>query len=183
MEKKLYQKKYDHTTEVKKNIKEEEPYTLAMVLSEFARESPRFDFSILATDISTEILERARQAIYAEDRIEPIPEALRSRYLLRSKNRDAGLIRIAPSLRQRVRFDHLNFLDSDFGIRGSVDVIFCRNVFIYFERGTQEAVLRRFCRHLTAGGYLFLGHSETINGLDAPLSQVAPTVYRHLPHP
>ena len=77
-----------------------------------------------------------------------------------------------------MEFRQLNLMEDDYGIRRDRDIIFCRNVLIYFERSTQEAVLNRFCRHLHTGGYLFLGHSETLNGLDVPLLQVAPTVYK-----
>jgi chemotaxis protein methyltransferase CheR len=104
---------------------------------------------------------------------------LRRKHLLRSKDRNVGLVRIAPELRARVRFRRINLLHDDFGMREPMDVIFCRNVFIYFDRPTQQAVLNRFCRHLVPGGYVFLGHSETINGLDVPLAPVAPTVYRN----
>lgn len=156
----------------------EEPYTLSMVLAEVSQRLPGFRYLILATDICTEVLEKARSAVYDEAKIEPVPAEMRKRYLLRSKNRDRALVRVCPELRSLVRFRRLNFLDEDFGLRERMDVIFCRNVFIYFDRETQEAILRRFCRNLVPGGYVFLGHSETINGLQVPLTQVAPTVYR-----
>ncbi|MEW6489199.1 MAG: protein-glutamate O-methyltransferase [Thermodesulfobacteriota bacterium] len=156
----------------------EEPYTLAMVLSEVAEGLPGFRFQVLATDISTRVLERARNAVYAEERVEPVPAPLRRKYLLRSRDRTQGLVRVAPELRSTVRFRHLNLLDADFGLREPQDVIFCRNVMIYFDRETQEGVLNRLCRHLAPGGYVFLGHSETINGLRVPLRPVAPTIYR-----
>ncbi len=157
----------------------EEPYTLSMVLSEFARrEVSGFSFFILATDISTRVLEAAQRGIYSEDRIQPIPQELRKRYLLRSRDRSRDLVRIVPELRERVLFRRLNFMEGDFGMRELVDIVFCRNVLIYFDKETQEAVLNRFCRHLVPGGYLFLGHSETLNGLDVPLVQTSPTIYR-----
>jgi chemotaxis protein methyltransferase CheR len=156
----------------------EEPYTLAMVLAEVAERLPGFRYLLLATDICTKVLGKAKAAVYEEDRVEPVPPELRRKYLLRSKDREKRVVRIAPELRSLVRFRRLNFLDDDFGLREPIDVVFCRNVFIYFDRPTQEAVLHRFCRHLVPGGYVFLGHSETINGLRVPLVPVAPTVYR-----
>ena len=159
----------------------EEPYTLAMVLAEVAERLPGFRYFILGTDVCTRVLETARNATYGEDRIEPVPRELRKKYLLRSRDRRKALVRVAPDLRARVRFRRLNFLEQDFGMREPIDVIFCRNVFIYFDRPTQETVLNRFCRNLIPGGYVFLGHSETINGLRVPLVQVAPTVYRTIP--
>lgn len=157
----------------------EEPYTLAMVLSEFALRVPglSFQFTVLATDISSRVLEAARRAVYVEDHAEPVPMAFKKKYMLRSRDRDRGLVRITPELRETVKFRRLNLLHGDFGFREPLDVIFCRNVLIYFERATQELVVNHFWRCLRAGGYLFLGHSETLAGLDVPFRTMAPTVY------
>jgi chemotaxis protein methyltransferase CheR len=155
----------------------EEPYTLAMVLSECAEINPELSFSILATDISTQVLTLAKRAVYAEDRIEGIPEALKRKYLLRSKDRSRRLVRMGPELRSKVNFQRLNFM-REFDFREDLDIIFCRNVVIYFDRGTQEELFKRFCGKLIPGGYLFIGHSESLTGMDLPLVQVAPTVYR-----
>ncbi len=158
----------------------EEPYTLAMVLSEFAlkcQDIP-FDFLILATDISTKVLDKAMRAIYDQTSIAPVPQKLKKKYLLRSKDRISNLARIVPELREKVKFRRLNFLESDFGMREPMDIIFCRNVIIYFDRPTQEKLLGRFCRHLSPGGHILLGHSEALHGMELPLVQVAPTIYR-----
>jgi chemotaxis protein methyltransferase CheR len=156
----------------------QEPYTLAMVLSEFAAGYPGFEYIILGTDISTRVLEVAKLAIYNHEHVAPVAMALRKKYLLQSRDRSKRTVRIVPELRSRVRFKRLNFIDNDFGLSEAVDIIFCRNVLIYFDRPTQEMVLNRLCRHLKSGGYLFLGHSETLNGLDVPLVSAAPTIYR-----
>jgi len=156
----------------------EEPYTLAMVLSEFALNSPGFDFQILATDISTRVLEKAKNAIYAEPLVDPVPLSLKKKYLLKSKDRSNPVVRIVPELREKVRFRRLNFMDHDFGMREQLDVIFCRNVIIYFDRPTQEKLLQRFHRQMKPGALIFMGHSETLSGLDVPLTSVFPTVYR-----
>lgn len=156
----------------------EEPYTLAMVLSELALLHSGFKFSILATDISTRVLDSAKYAVYDEDKVGPVSDVLKRKYLLRGKNDKAGLYRVVPELRQLVRFRRLNFMDGDFGMRESMDVIFCRNVIIYFDRPTQERLLQRFCGHLIDGGYLFMGHSETVHGMDLPVAAIAPTVYQ-----
>ncbi|SNB44791.1 protein-glutamate O-methyltransferase CheR [Geobacter sp. DSM 9736] len=156
----------------------EEPYTLAMVLEEFAENWPGFSYQLLATDISTRVLEKAKTAIYDEERVIPVPMPLKRKYLLRSKDRAAGLVRIVPELRSKVSFRRLNFMDSSFGIREHIDIIFCRNVIIYFDRPTQKNLLSRFIDQMHPGGYLFMGHSETLNGLDLPLLAVHPTVYR-----
>ncbi|MDH4161377.1 MAG: chemotaxis protein CheR [Nitrospirota bacterium] len=156
----------------------EEPYTLAMVLSEFAETRPGFDFKVLATDISTRALEKAWLAVYDRERAAPIPEKLKAKYLLRSKDSSKNLVRIAPWIREKVAFQRLNFMEDRFSIRDKIDVIFCRNVIIYFDRPTQEQLMNKFCRHLGPGGYLFLGHSETIHNMDVPLVATAPTIYR-----
>jgi len=157
----------------------EEPYTLSMVLSEFGRLNPGFTFSILATDISTQVLRMAVRATYPETKIGPIPTECRKRYLLRSKDRAKKVVRIAPDARSHVRFRRLNFME-EFTFNGQLDVIFCRNVVIYFDRETQETLFSRFCRKLAPGGYLFIGHSESLAGMDLPLEVVAPTVYRRI---
>ena len=157
----------------------EEPYTLAMVLRNFAEHCPGFDFRILATDISTRVLETARLAVYAEDRTASVPLGLKRKYLLRGKEQQEGLVRVMPELRKKVEFRWLNFMGDDFGIQEKFDIIFCRNVIIYFDRPTQEYLLRRFCGHLSDKGHLFLGHSETLSGHNLPLKAVYPTVYRN----
>ena len=156
----------------------EEPYTLAMVLSEYARQQPGFDFSILATDISTKVLNHAQAGIYDAERVEPVPLALRHRYLLRSNDPARQLVRITADLRSKVRFHRLNFMDADYGVKEMFDLIFFRNVMIYFDKSTQEAVIQKLCRNLRPGGYLFVGHSESLAGLNIPVSLAASAVFR-----
>ncbi|SDM96984.1 MCP methyltransferase, CheR-type, partial [Geoalkalibacter ferrihydriticus] len=158
----------------------EEPYTLAMVLREFQETRPEQAgrYEIFASDISTRVLDHARRAVYSEERIAPIPSALRKKYLLRSRDPKASLVRMDATLRALLRFGRINFMDEDFGFQERFQMIFCRNVIIYFDKPTQERLMHKFCRHLDKGGYLFLGHSESLHGFDVPLVQVAPTVYR-----
>jgi len=158
----------------------EEPYTLAMVLSDFAETVPGFHFLVLGTDISTRVLSKAVSGIYERDRVDPIPMPLRKKYLLRSKGKDAGLVRIAPELRSSVRFARLNLMEDDYGMREQMGVIFCRNVIIYFDRPTQKRLLARLSQQLISGGYLFMGHSESIHGMDLPLVQTATTIHRKI---
>jgi len=159
----------------------EEPYTLGMVLSEFAAANEGFDFSLLGTDLSSQGLERAVNGIYTRERIAPVSDGLRRKYLLRSKNRDEQLVRVVPELRARMRFMRLNFMDEEYGLDEMFQVIFCRNVIIYFDRPTQARIVGNICRHLVADGYIFMGHSETLNGMGLPLRQVAPSVYQRIP--
>jgi chemotaxis protein methyltransferase CheR len=158
----------------------EEAYTQAMTLSEYARHRHGFDFGILATDISTKVLEMAQTAIYPEGRAAPVPEALRKLYLLRSRDSGRALVRVVPELRRKVSFFRLNFMDDDYGVRDQFEIIFFRNVMIYFDKPTQEQVIRKLCRNLKPGGYLFVGHSESLAGLRIPVSAVDTAVYRKI---
>jgi chemotaxis protein methyltransferase CheR len=158
----------------------EEPYTIAMVLAEYAASvNPQaYRFTIEATDISEVVAETGRCAIYSEAAIEPVPDALRLRYLLRSKDRQSNRVRIVPELRARVHFRTLNLLSPDYGFAEPLDVIFCRNVMIYFDRATQHKILSQMCQALRIGGFLIMGHAESLSGMDLPLAQANPTVYR-----
>ena len=156
----------------------EEPYTLAMVLSEYARRQRGFDFAILATDVSPKVLAQAHKGIYREELIHPVPVELRRKYLLRSKDNHSGLVRVVPRLRERISFSRLNFMDTSYGVKDLFDVVFFRNVLIYFEKDTQEVVVNKLCRHLATDGYLFLGHSESLAGHDVPLRTVGNSIFR-----
>lgn len=158
----------------------EEPYTMAMVLNEFADGNPVFNYSILGTDISTRALESAVTAVYAEEKVQPVPLILKRKYLLKSKNNQNKTVRIIPQLRSKLSFDRLNFIDGDFSSIPVFDVVFCRNVLIYFDRETQEKVIKRLCSKIEKGGFLFLGHSESISGMDLPLQQVHPTIFKRV---
>jgi chemotaxis protein methyltransferase CheR len=107
-----------------------------------------------------------------------VPPEFRHRYLLRSRERTRRLVRVIPELRAWTRFERLNLMDPEYHVDRDFDVIFCRNVLIYFDKPTQRDVLRRLCQHLRPGGYLFLGHSESLAGMDLPLRSVANTVLR-----
>ncbi|MGN7611667.1 CheR family methyltransferase [Magnetococcales bacterium HHB-1] len=156
----------------------EEPYTMAIVLKEYEAKHGRFDSQILATDLSTRVLQKGKLGVYAQDKVAVVPMEYKKKYMLRSKDRSKGLVRMSKTLRQMIRFQRLNFMDNDYGLREKMDIIFCRNAIIYFDRPTTEAIINKFCRYLQPGGYLFIGHSETLNDLNTPLVQVAPTIYR-----
>ena len=160
----------------------EEAYTIAMMLLE-QQAAHQFEFSIRATDVCTRVLDTAMQATYPAEHIKPVPPALRAKYLLRSRDRDNDRVRIAPAVRAKVRFGHLNFLAPEFGLPETLDVIFFRNVMIYFDRETQQQVVGRMCRHLHVGGTLFIAHAETLQGLPLPLRPAGPSIYRHEPAP
>jgi chemotaxis protein methyltransferase CheR len=159
----------------------EEPYTLSMVLGEYAELHADFRFSILATDISTKVIGTALLGIYEEERVATVPEQLKQKYIMRSKDRSKGLVRIVPELRRLVHFQQANLMDEDLSLPEPVDVIFCRNVIIYFDRLYQEMLLERLCRSLKPEGYLFLGHTETLHGFTLPLARIESTIYKKVP--
>lgn len=156
----------------------EEPYTLAMVLEDARSRHPRMDYRILATDISTRVLDAARRAIYDIEKADPIPCEFKKRFLLRSKDRERGEARIRPELRAKVEFRRVNLMDDTYPVPSGFDTVFCRNVIIYFDRRTQERILRHICAHIRPRGWLFIGHSETLTGMDLPLRSAAPTIYQ-----
>jgi chemotaxis protein methyltransferase CheR len=156
----------------------EEPYTLAMVLSEYAIQRPGFDFAILGTDISTKVLNLAKEGVYEESQTLPVPPEVRKKYFWQGRDKSHGLVRVAPELRRKVTFHRLNFMEQNYGIRDMFDVVFFRNVLIYFDKPTQEAVVNKICRNLVPGGYFFAGHSESLAGLDTDLSCVRTAVFR-----
>jgi chemotaxis methyl-accepting protein methylase len=142
-----------------------EAYTAAMVLAELSRDAfPGLGFRILGTDISTQVLDVARRAVYAREVLAPVPKALRERYVMRHRDPARAECRIVPELRATASFHQLNLMDAHYGADGDIDVVLCRNVLIYFDRPTQEAVLGRLCSHLRPGGFLIVGHSETAAG-------------------
>ncbi|WP_224703993.1 CheR family methyltransferase [Devosia aquimaris] len=156
-----------------------EAYTLAMVLSDLAAQRQDFRFSILGTDISTNVLEQAVRAVYPSEQIAPVPATMQQRYLMFARR--PGLrpeVRIVPELRRLTRFQRLNLMDSSYPFDQDVDVIFLRNVLIYFEKSDQEKVILRLVSHLRSGGYLILGHSESMIGTNVTMRQVAPAVFQ-----
>jgi chemotaxis protein methyltransferase CheR len=160
-----------------------EPYTLAMVLSEFmARQRGNFlpmqAPAILATDLCTTVLETAQRGIYPEAMVAPVPPELRRRYLSRGRARQAGMVRIVPALRAMVRFGRMNLMLPNYPVDADFDIIFCRNVLIYFDRATQIAVLRRLCDRLAVGGVLAVGHAEAVHNLDLPLQAIGHSIFR-----
>jgi chemotaxis protein methyltransferase CheR len=158
-----------------------EAYTIAMVMEELVAAGAPMNYSILGTDISTAILKEARAAIYARDFADPVPASMRMKYLMESRDAHKPLVRVVPELRARCRFEHLNLMNASYPFDSDVDVIFCRNVLIYFDQETQAAVIGRLVSHMRIGGYLLLGHSESMaGGVRQTLRQVQPTVFQRV---
>lgn len=158
----------------------EEPYTIAITLNEFKLQSPSFNYNITATDLSSDILKKAVKAVYKEERIANIPLELKRKYFLRSKDRLKKNVRVVKELRNKVNYGRLNFMNDVYNLNISFDVVFCRNVLIYFNRETQEKVIQKLCQHLKKDGYLFIGHSESIMGMNVPLEQIKPTIFKRI---
>ncbi len=154
----------------------EEPYSLAITLLEAIQGRGRWDVKILATDVSTRMLERAQAGLYDKERVEAIPLPLRSKYLIHTRDNGADRYEVAPSLRRVVLLRYLNLMQ-DWPLQGPLDFIFCRNVMIYFDKPTQNRLIQRFYELLASGGVLFTGHSESLTGIDHKFQYVRPTIY------
>lgn len=152
-----------------------EPYTLAMLLEEFGEETG-IDYRILATDLSTDVLASALKGIYPSEMIEPVPRPLADKYVMRPRDPRDRRVRMSPRLRAKIAFARFNLMSDHFRVGDPMDLIFCRNVLIYFDKPTQAKVLRKLSECLAPGGHLFVGHSETVSGFNLPLKQVAGTI-------
>ncbi len=155
----------------------EEIYTISMVMHQIKAKYPHLGFSILGTDISQEVLQKARAGVYHSSKVASIPLALKKQFFLKSKDPEAEQVKVKPLLKENVKFSMLNLMSEDYGINKKFHIIFCRNVLIYFPQEKQKKILLKLYDHLHPGGYLFLGHSETITGLNLPFQSVAPTIY------
>ena len=158
-----------------------EAFTLAMVLADLLAERGEFGVAILGTDISTAVLAQAQRAVYPAEMIAPVPPELQARFIMQSRRPGPRReVRMVPELRRLVNFTHLNLMDESYPYDRDVDVIFLRNVLIYFEKRDQAAVVGRLVGHLRSGGYLVLGHSESMIGTNLAVRQVAPAVFQKL---
>jgi len=156
----------------------EEPYTLAMVAREAFPEFEGWRIEIDATDIDTAVLERARAGLYTVEQAEGIPSALLHKYFLKGKGANAGWVKTGPAISSLVRFQRLNLNSAPWPWRDPFDVVFCRNVMIYFNRDTQRELIRRIISRIKPGGYLMLGHSEFLHGQIEGVDHLRKNIYR-----
>ena len=156
----------------------EEPYSIAMCLADtlWRPGANRRNFRILATDISTRVLKIAKRGVYDADRFRELPEAWRKAFLLRGEGDSKGFYKIKPELASQVTYDRLNLIEP-FRHRRMFHVIFCRNVMMYFDKKTQQDIVQRLSECLEPGGYLFVGHSESLTGVEHQLKYVRPATY------
>lgn len=156
-----------------------EAYTAAMIMAEAQRRGLSFDYAILGTDISTRILEKAERAIFSADQVAGIDPDLMARYFMRSSDPQfAGMARIVPELRRKVRFGSMNLMAKDYPIDRDINAVFLRNVLIYFDSEDQRRVVDNVAKHIATGGYLFVGHSESMIVDNPSLKQVIPAVFQ-----
>ncbi len=155
----------------------EEPYTILFVAADALGPERIGSLELLATDISTRVLERARAGIYPKERLEGLPAGWAQRFFQKGEGRWAGMVRVKPEWRARVEFRRLNLME-DFSHLGRFHAIFCRNVMIYFDKPTQERLVERFSERLAPGGWFLIGHSEGLMGIRHGLHYVRPAVYR-----
>jgi chemotaxis protein methyltransferase CheR len=155
-----------------------EPYTMAMVMDSQLAGEPQVSFQIVATDLSTDVLRTAHAGIYDRPMMQPVPAEMTRKYVMQPVDPKGAQLRISPHLRRKVGFARMNLMDATYPVGDPMHMIFCRNVLIYFDKTTQTAVMSKLCDQLAPGGYLFIGHAESIAGMTLPVTQVANTIFR-----
>ncbi|NMM47435.1 CheR family methyltransferase [Marinigracilibium pacificum] len=159
----------------------EEVYTLSILLNEYKKDNPRFDFQILGTDISLLSLKKASQGIYKQNEITDLPPYFLESYFKEINSGDSTVYKFSnQEIKNKIKLGVLNLNRASYNLKGTFDVIFCRNVIIYFNAETQRKVLSRLLEKLNPGGFLFLGHSETAIGASLPIKSIRPTIYQKL---
>lgn len=163
----------------------EEPYTLAITLREALAQRGAWDVRQLASDIDTGVLAHAERGVYERERVKPVPDALLRRYFLSGAGAQAEYVKVRKELQEQITFRQINLLDDPWPMRWDTrfDIIFCRNVVIYFDKPTQKRLFARFEERLHPGGYLFIGHSESLLGISDAFESLGQTIYRLPEHP
>lgn len=156
----------------------EEVYTLAILLEEFKQKKMSFEYKILGSDIDTSILERAKQGIYSRETVKTVPPQHLSKYFYRGNGGQNGKYKIKEFLHTNIKYRHHNLVDQKSSFQMKFDVIFLRNVLIYFELHHIQVVINKLINHLRPGGYLFIGHSESLNGITHSLKTLQGSIYR-----
>ena len=155
----------------------EEPYSIVVVLLDTIKNPSAWDLSVLGTDISSKVLKTAQSGIYPKERIRAVPKNVVKRYFLRGDHQWQDYVKVKDQVRQYVHFKRLNLMEP-FSFKEPFDCIFCRNVMIYFDKKTQAALVNRFYGLLQKGGYLVIGHSESLTGIQHPFVYLKPTIYK-----
>ena len=156
----------------------EEPYSIAITLCDHIDDAASWDIKILATDVNSVVLERAEEGVYKEERVKDIAKLMLKGHFLKSVHGRDGTVKAKRHLRDMIAFRRFNLTVPTYPFNKGFDFIFCRNVMIYFDKETQKRIVDNLYRHLRKGGYLFLGHAESLTGLDTPFQYIKPTIYR-----
>jgi chemotaxis protein methyltransferase CheR len=156
----------------------EEPHSIVMTAHDALSSHTDVELKVLATDLSVQMLSKAKLGMYEAHRVGTVPAAYKNRYLQKVQQNGQPHFQLKPELRRMITFSRFNLMTKAFPFRHGFHIIFCRNVMIYFDRQTQETLVNKYATHLRKGGYLMIGHSESLNGLNHPLSYVEPTVYK-----
>jgi chemotaxis protein methyltransferase CheR len=157
----------------------EEPYSLAMTVKEALRGTYGWDVKILATDLDTNVIEKAKSGVYAKERIEGLDQSIVRKWFKKGSGKHQGLVRVHPELKDLITFKQLNLMNQ-WPMKGPFDVIFCRNVVIYFDKATQKVLFNRYADILRDEGNLFIGHSETLFKVSTRFKLIGNTIYRKL---
>lgn len=159
----------------------EEVYSILVTIEEFIlRTNKKFQYKILGSDLSIQVLKKAASAVYPEEKISSLPAHIKKRYFLKSVDKTPIRAKVKPSYLSNVEFKRVNLLKQFDGVDKQFDIIFCRNVLIYFNKETQILVISKLLERLAIGGFLFIGHSESLTQMDFPLKQIQPTVYQKI---
>ena len=159
----------------------EETYSIAISLATMLEQHAGYDWELDSSDISSRVLDRARMGVYAEDRISDLSLDVRRRFFQKGVGPYAGLYRVKEEIRRKTRWHQLNLFDQQWPFNKPFHVIFCRNVMIYFDRPSQEDLVNRLTRQLVPGGFLMIGHSESLSGVRHNLKALHPAIYRRQP--
>jgi chemotaxis protein methyltransferase CheR len=159
----------------------EEPYSIAFTLTDIFQGTKGWDVKLLATDISTKVLARAASGVYTEDQAGTVPKDMASKFLDKTALDGDRMCRVRPEIKSMIQFKRFNLMTPSFPFRRGFDFIFCRNVMIYFDKPTQQTLVNKFFGALAEGGYLLIGHSESLTGVQHRFRYMQPTIYKR-PH-
>lgn len=159
----------------------EEPYSIAFTLADILQNAKGWNVKLLATDISTKVLTRAARGLYTEDQVKTVPKEMALRFLDKTDEDGERLYGVRPEIKGMIQFKRFNLMTPSFPFRRGFDFIFCRNVMIYFDKSTQQTLINKFFGALSEGGYLLIGHSESLTGVQHRFRYMQPTIYKK-PH-
>ena len=157
----------------------EESYTIAFTMLPHVSEAANMGLKILATDLSTDVLRKASEGVYRLDRMSDVPANVKKNYFVADQSvKNHKMVRVHPDIKALITFRRFNLMNNQFPFKNQFDYVFCRNVMIYFDKPTQETLVAKYYRFLKPGGYLFIGHSESLTTIKHSYNYLMPTVYQ-----